>query len=544
MAEPVALGIKPPAQMTLGDMVNIARGAQAYQQAEQANPLALEKARIEIQRAGQEARTGQIALGVEEQKDLERKSIQTFMSNPKNWQNETGDVDINKINAEVTKIAPLTGREHISNLTTLAKSQTENIKATQDLTQGERAIIAGPLGVLGRMGVKDKNVYIQELDSIAKFHPENKRIQRLIDAQKTLINQVPEGADMSSAGIRASESLLSPTEARTAFSPTSTTTASGQVVTTKPSIGGANPEVTYSTPQGVTPMPSIVELNGIKYEIKAPTTAGGSPTLAPLGGGGQAPAPAPRVQNAPSATTPNAPAPTAPSATSGLVPQDMPVPVGGIPQMNTQQAARYEEGNALKLKSTDLAQAAAQSKQTTRKIKENIASAAGSAPGQALRSAGKWLSGSEQLDELVKNLAQNQVDQAALMGNSAATDAARSVLSLANGSENITPQALAQIVQRADATSTALEKFNLGLGNYYQKQGAYNGPIHARNFKDTWANNYDPRIFMVQNINSSNMSQAEKQIQLQAIMKGTSEEERKALAKKAEIIKRLEKGDF
>jgi hypothetical protein len=257
----------------------------------------------------------------------------------------------------------------------------------------------------------------------------------------------------------------------------------------------------------------------------------------PLGGGGQAPAPtAPRVQNAPSAPTP--------SPTSGLVLQDMPVPVGGIPQMNTQQATRYEEGNALKSKSTDLAKAASESKQTTRKIKENIASAAGSAPGQALRSAGKWLAGSEQLDELVKNLAQNQVDQATLMGNSAATDAARSVLGLANGSENITPQALAQIVQRADATSTALEKFNSGLDNYYKKNGAYNGPIHARNFKDTWAQNYDPRIFMVQNVNSSNMSQAEKQLQLQAILKGTSEEERKALAKKAEIIKRLEKGDF
>jgi hypothetical protein len=40
------------------------------------------------------------------------------------------------------------------------------------------------------------------------------------------------------------------------------------------------------------------------------------------------------------------------------------------------------------------------------------------------------------------------------------------------------------------------------------------------------------------------MSPAEKQLQLQAIMKGTSEAERKELAKKAEIIKRLEKGDF
>jgi hypothetical protein len=51
MAEPVALGIKPPQVMTLGDMVNIARGAQAYQQSEQANPLVLQKAQMEIEQA-------------------------------------------------------------------------------------------------------------------------------------------------------------------------------------------------------------------------------------------------------------------------------------------------------------------------------------------------------------------------------------------------------------------------------------------------------------------------------------------------------------
>ena len=51
MAEPVALGIKPPTPMSLGDMLNIARGAQAYQQAEQLNPLAAQKAQMEIEQA-------------------------------------------------------------------------------------------------------------------------------------------------------------------------------------------------------------------------------------------------------------------------------------------------------------------------------------------------------------------------------------------------------------------------------------------------------------------------------------------------------------
>jgi hypothetical protein len=278
MADAVALGIKPPAQMTLGDMVNIARGAQAYQQAEQANPLALQKAQIEIQKAGQEARTGQINLGVAEQSDIERKNMQTFMADPKNWQNADGDVDVNKLNAEITRIAPLTGREHISNLTTLAKSQTENLKATQDLTQNERAILAGPLGVLGRMGVKDKNAYIQELDNQAKFHPDNKRIQRLVEAQKSLINQMPAGSDMASAGIRASESLLTPTEATAAFAPkTEMADVGGNIISTvkTPSVGGMTPNIAKS---GV--------VSGKTLAPQVYTTETGAPGIIGGGGGG------------------------------------------------------------------------------------------------------------------------------------------------------------------------------------------------------------------------------------------------------------------
>jgi hypothetical protein len=239
MAEPVALGIKSPTPMSLGDMLSIARNAQAYQQAEQVNPLLL-------QRAGQEARTGQINLGVAEQTDLERKNIQTFMSDPKNWQNETGDVDVNKINAQVTKIAPLTGRDQIEKLTTLAKSQTENTKAAQDLTQSERAIIAGPIAILARNKVQDKNAYIQELDNVKKYHPDNKRIHRLVETQKTIINQLPKGTDLATAGIRVSEGLLSPLEATTAFAPKTGTLDTGPEIistVTTPSIGGKAPTI-------------------------------------------------------------------------------------------------------------------------------------------------------------------------------------------------------------------------------------------------------------------------------------------------------------
>jgi hypothetical protein len=48
---PVALGVKPPQGMSLSDMLNIANATQQYQQAQQMNPLALQKAQMEISQA-------------------------------------------------------------------------------------------------------------------------------------------------------------------------------------------------------------------------------------------------------------------------------------------------------------------------------------------------------------------------------------------------------------------------------------------------------------------------------------------------------------
>ena len=47
---PAAAGIKPMAQNSLADMVNVARGAQAYQQSRQVNPLELQAKQLELER--------------------------------------------------------------------------------------------------------------------------------------------------------------------------------------------------------------------------------------------------------------------------------------------------------------------------------------------------------------------------------------------------------------------------------------------------------------------------------------------------------------
>ena len=45
---PVAAQAKPPQQMSLGEMVNMANAVQQYQQAQQLNPVQLERAQTEL----------------------------------------------------------------------------------------------------------------------------------------------------------------------------------------------------------------------------------------------------------------------------------------------------------------------------------------------------------------------------------------------------------------------------------------------------------------------------------------------------------------
>jgi hypothetical protein len=59
---PVALGIKAPEGMSLGEMANIARSAQMYRQAEQTNPLALEQAQETTKQSKLKTETDQMAL--------------------------------------------------------------------------------------------------------------------------------------------------------------------------------------------------------------------------------------------------------------------------------------------------------------------------------------------------------------------------------------------------------------------------------------------------------------------------------------------------
>jgi hypothetical protein len=76
----VASQINPPAPVSLSDMLNTARGAQAYQQAQQVNPLILQKAQTE---------TEQAQFNLRQAKAEKAKGLATSLLSSPNWTDPT-----------------------------------------------------------------------------------------------------------------------------------------------------------------------------------------------------------------------------------------------------------------------------------------------------------------------------------------------------------------------------------------------------------------------------------------------------------------------
>jgi hypothetical protein len=125
---PVAAQSRPPQQMTLGDMLNMAGAVQQYQQRAATNPLALEQQRYQTQTAGQLARTGEIGLDVAEQQAKERPLLQQFFSDPNNFTTD-GQYDAKKALSGISQIAPLTGPEYLKNLAGTMQAQSQESEA-------------------------------------------------------------------------------------------------------------------------------------------------------------------------------------------------------------------------------------------------------------------------------------------------------------------------------------------------------------------------------------------------------------------------------
>ena len=286
--------------MQLSDMLGDISTLQQYKQQQQLMPLALEKAKLEVEQSRAKTPTEVLKAGIEgqvlEQTNKERQALMEFQKNPDNW-STNGRVDIDKLNKAIPLIAPLTGSEHIDKLTKLGKAQTEAIESKQNLTQKQREIVSNRFGLLGRLGIQDPQIVRDELKRLKSENPDNKDLHTLIDAYDVPYSMTKAGPHVAQDLIRASQSMLSPSQQQEALTPKAGTLDTGaRILSTvqTPSVGGNMPTTTVGqslankevAPQifanPITQQP--MQVGGVNNQ--PPRAFGGAPGMPPPAGTG------------------------------------------------------------------------------------------------------------------------------------------------------------------------------------------------------------------------------------------------------------------
>jgi hypothetical protein len=508
---PVASQIKPPQVTSLGDMLNIARGAQAYRQSEEMNPMLLQQQQNVVTQGGQEVQRGAITLGQARQADTERLAVQNLMQTNPGAIMTNGMFDPAKLNAVIPTLAPYTGQEYISKFSTLGKAQNELMDSSTKLSQGDKSVIAGPLGVLGRSGVNDPKIYLGELDFLAKQHEGNPNMLRLIKAQREIISQLPPGEHVAQGAIRASESLLAPTQQREAFTPQAGTLNTGANIlptVTQPSIGGSKPTVTV----GNTPLAQVqvgpgqrmeatgeVDMNNNPiYQVKdvngqvvgTVTVPAGVPQswLPGGGGGGGQAAPGQNGANRAAPGQANPPQAAGRSSTVPVVvapPSNAPVrmPPGETPDtLKAAQQIRMTANNG----AAEVPMQQFNSNQII-KLADDVTTGKGVGLLTSLSggyAALPWTSDqATNLNQLGHYMALQTSSLAKTAGLSG-TDAANRLAGEMSGTTEWTAPAIKQTARVNRALSTGTELFNMGVENAFKRT---NSPFSAREFQNKWS---------------------------------------------------------
>ena len=488
---PIASQIKPMPGMSLGEMVNIARGVQDY-------------------------KSGTIALTLEQQKERERNAMQEFLAKPENFQSN-GRIDIDKLNAAVPSLAPLTGSEYINRFTTLGNAQTQAIQAKQNLTQDQRSMIGQRFAILGRLGVQDKNAYIAEMDLLKKENPDNPDLAKLIDAYKVTWNDIPSGPQLPSMAIAGANTLLKPETQQQLFAPQAGTASTGAATfqtSTRPSVAGEAPVTTVAQQPLVTaqlppgsrevptgqvdvnnnPIVNVFDANGRFVGQRAGT---GTPGAAELPGG-QMPQPVSTMPGAPALGGP-APGvqvggPIPPPAVQGqpLPPAGGTTPVARMRPGETPQT--LEAANNLRTSSMNAAQ---QVPLQTFNNNQIIKLADDVITGKGASFVGNLTGGYAAIPFTSDNATNlNQLGhymalQTASLANSSGlggTDAARGIAGEISGTTSWTAPAIKQTARVNRALSTATDLFNQGVQNSFSKS---NDPFAARDFQNKWSQTVD-----------------------------------------------------
>jgi len=262
------LTVTNPNQLSLSDMLNMARGAQAYQQAQQINPLQVQQQQAVTQGAQAEAT-------IKQQAASEQQAVKNFLSNPENYQDENGNADYSKLQKNVMALAPTTGSAIIQNIANTQNAQTTAKQSFLNLGKSQRDIYNSAIGPLAYAGIQNPNNYIDAIKFAQKTNPDDKDFMQHGDDLINLIKTNPNG--FISGALNNARQSQNPSEQETNLAQkagTVTTTAGTfPTVTTAQQYNQPPTTTTVQNAQPLVPASAATNVNTMNDDIKTTTAA-------------------------------------------------------------------------------------------------------------------------------------------------------------------------------------------------------------------------------------------------------------------------------
>jgi hypothetical protein len=555
---PIAQTLKPPTPMSLGEMVNLARGAQEYQQAQKLNPLAVKRAGAELSRLQQltpeELRRAQAAADQAEfEAEVSGKTVKPRISQATSTASSaesTAEQDrIKLFGVKQKKIAD--GQISMINHPLVIEAEKNPTAVNREALFN--LVITNGINMARDLGIKQDEAmqYLQPYLDIATNEPgglrgfyKQRHILGLDDAART--------AALSPSGI----GIASGTES--------------QVTSTNPfsdvQVGTAIPG-TYRKLQ-LMPNEELVEDRQGNQFIQSKDTAGKitirpvtaapstAPAVAPPAAASSA---APAVSNGNAVVAPKQSAISQKVAqvqtTANLpdfsqpVPPRYPVRQVGQPVFNLQQGEKEAQeagGKYLRDALTNrgsvnpIIGSLEKIVTTTDQLLQNTISKAGK--GLTIEQYFNKLLDDSKYKELSKQLARLQM---ALIGNNPqalSSDAGKQMSAAATGSEVYPPEVLQKIAVQTYGEMQARDRLGVAADKYARKYGENN----MASFGQMWDNNSDAKIFELMALPKLIKDpKAREKMTEQIIGYPVDSKERKILEQKYINIKKLiENGDL
>ena len=148
----IPLGVQQQQPMqSLSSLLNVANTQQSMQARQ-----------LQMQGMQQQNQQGAIDL-------KERQALQPFLSDPKNFTDDSGNVDQNKLYSGIMKLAPTTGMKHIQDIGAAQQAMTTAKQQIFNLGENKRAVLGN---VLSSVDPKDPTLVQKTFDVAKAMHPE------------------------------------------------------------------------------------------------------------------------------------------------------------------------------------------------------------------------------------------------------------------------------------------------------------------------------------------------------------------------------------